>query len=152
VLPDDFILSSIDQLVGNTPVDPAYEQVTHHRKWVIPWMEDDPGLTVAQLWVNRTLEHGLDAFKCELVRPDTQPDGAEGLMGIHWRTAVTSPQISAMGKFHWNTDYTSKQFWFEIRNKTHTIRNEWAVAQFGANVAPKLAAIFVSIESFNLPR
>lgn len=51
--------------VGNTPVDPAYGQVTHHKKWVIPWMEDDPGLTVAELWVNRTLEHGLDAYKCK---------------------------------------------------------------------------------------
>lgn len=39
--------------VGNSPVDPAYKAVTQHRKWVIPWMEDDPGLTAPEIWVGR---------------------------------------------------------------------------------------------------
>ena len=64
VLPDDYTLSSIDMNVGWDPVDPAYANVTHHQKWVIPWMEDDPGLTAIELWVNRTLEHGLSALQC----------------------------------------------------------------------------------------
>lgn len=57
-------ISSLDMDVGNTPVDPAYENITRHNKWVIPWMEDDPGLTAPQLWVNRTLEHMNAAESC----------------------------------------------------------------------------------------
>ncbi len=42
---------------------------------MIPWMEDDPGLTAPELWVNRSLEHGDQA----------EAYGADGLVGIHWR-------------------------------------------------------------------
>ncbi len=77
--------------VGNTPVDPSYKNVTRHAKWVIPWMEDDPGLTAPELWVNRTLQHMEDALAY----------GATGLLGIHWRTGITSPQITAMAQKSW---------------------------------------------------
>eukprot|EP01052_Picozoa_sp_SAG31_P001678 SAG31_NODE_56_length_29726_cov_41.443312_28_plen_468_part_00 len=80
-------ITSIDMNTGHAPVDPSYENVTKHNKWVIPWvscfmwhnatayasasgavqplftllsltqMEDDPDLSAPQLWVNRTLEH-----------------------------------------------------------------------------------------------
>jgi hypothetical protein len=42
VLPSNWVISSIDMDVGNTPVDPAYALIKNHKKWVIPWMEDDP--------------------------------------------------------------------------------------------------------------
>ena len=40
VLPPSWTISSIDMDVGNTPVDPAYENITHRpaaNKWTIPW-------------------------------------------------------------------------------------------------------------------
>lgn len=40
VLPEEYAaITSIDMHVGNTPVDPAYMNITHHKKWAIPWME-----------------------------------------------------------------------------------------------------------------
>ena len=61
----------------SSPVDPAYTNITVHKdKWVIPWAEDDPGLTAPELWVNRTLLHAQAA----------QAYNATGLPLIHWRT------------------------------------------------------------------
>ena len=40
-------------------------------------MQDDPGLTAPELWVNRTLEHMEDAAKY----------GCNGLLGIHCKVA-----------------------------------------------------------------
>ncbi len=40
VLPSSWVISSIDMDVGNTPVDPAYANITHRssdNKWAIPW-------------------------------------------------------------------------------------------------------------------
>lgn len=37
--------------------------MTRHAKWAIPWMEDDPGLSAPELWVNRTLMHMEDSSK-----------------------------------------------------------------------------------------
>ena len=40
VLPPSWTISSIDMDVGNTPVDPAYGNITHRspaNKWTIPW-------------------------------------------------------------------------------------------------------------------
>lgn len=69
-------------------MDPAYANITNHKKWAIPWMEDDPGLTGVQLWVNRTLMHANDA----------QIYGCDGLLGIHWRTHSIAPQVTAMAR------------------------------------------------------
>ena len=44
VLPSTTVISSIDMDVGNTPVDPAYANITHRppsNKWAIPWAEDE---------------------------------------------------------------------------------------------------------------
>jgi hypothetical protein len=69
------------QDVGNTPVDPAYANITHRtsdKKWAIPWLEDDPGLTAPELWVNRTMVHCQEAVSY----------GVGGLMLIHWRARL----------------------------------------------------------------
>ncbi|KAH3745392.1 di-glucose binding within endoplasmic reticulum family protein [Pelomyxa schiedti] len=130
VLPSEYILSSIDQQVGKSAVDPAYADVKNHRKWDIPWMEDDPSLTAPQLWVSRTIEHAKDALSY----------GCEGLPGIMWRTVATSPTISALSQVTWDTSLTPEMFW-----------NDWSVSQFGPDAGPSIASIFESIDSFNLP-
>lgn len=131
ILAPDWTVSSIDMNVGNTPVDPAYANITHHDKWVIPWAEDDPGLTAPELWLNRTLSHARDA----------QAYGADGLLIIHWRTRVIDPQVSTGLAYAWNTSLTTTDAWAA-----------WAQAQFGPSAAPQAAAIFLSIDSFDTPR
>ena len=123
-------MSSLDQQVGWSPVDPAYAKVTIHKKWAIPWLEDDPGLAALEIWVNRTMEHALAAKQY----------GCDGLLGIHWRTLEVSPALEAMSLVAWSQldNLTSLQFW-----------NEWSTAQFGI---PGAGVILQSIDSFNDPR
>lgn len=93
-------------------------------------MEDDPDLTAPQLWVNRTLQHMEDAATY----------GCNGLLGIHWRTKETGPQIMAMLQKSWNPALTSESFWVD-----------WATASFGANVGQSIATVFQSVDSFSMP-
>ena len=94
-------------------------------------MEDDPGLTAPELWVNRTLTHAIDA----------QAYKATGLLGIHWRTRAVAPQVAAMHEYSWQPERSSTAFWAE-----------WALGQFGPSAAPGAAAVFASIDSFSTPR
>ncbi len=135
VLPASTIISSIDMDVGNTPVDPAYANITHRpaaNKWAIPWGEDDPGLTAPELWVNRSLLHARDAAAY----------GVGGLLTIHWRTRMTSPQIGSAHAVAWNLSLTAADYWAG-----------WAAGQFGdAAVAAAMASILTGADSYALPR
>jgi len=92
--PLGWTLSSINEAVGNANVEPEYTNVTHHPKWSIPWLEDDPGMTGLQLWVNRTLVYSKDAMET----------GATGVLGIHWHTRDISPSITALAKRPWKQE------------------------------------------------
>eukprot|EP01013_Petalomonas_cantuscygni_P000696 TRINITY_DN10702_c0_g1_i2.p1 TRINITY_DN10702_c0_g1~~TRINITY_DN10702_c0_g1_i2.p1 ORF type:complete len:899 (+),score=166.47 TRINITY_DN10702_c0_g1_i2:100-2796(+) len=123
-------LSAIDPLLGWDGPERAYADIHRHSKWVIPWMEDDPGLIGAELWVNRTLEHARTA----------RTYGIEGLMGIHWRTLEPALTISAMAQAGWDTTVTA---WEVYRKYTHS-----AFGAAGADVADALARLLVSVDSF----
>ena len=123
-------ITSIDLQTGHAPVDPSYQNITHHKKWAIPWMEDDPNLGGAQLWVSRTLQHMEDAKKY----------GCTGLLGIHWRTKMTSPQIEAMAAKSWNSSLVSQDFWID-----------WCSSSFGENVVSECSQIFDSVDSIKMP-
>jgi hypothetical protein len=112
-----------------------YANITHRptsRKWVIPWVEDDPGLTAPELWLNRTLMHAQSA----------NAYGVGGLLTIHWRTRAVSPQVAAAHAIAWNISLQSVDAW-----------QTWALGQFGdPTISAQIAAIFISIDSFSLPR
>lgn len=100
-------------------------------QWVIPWLEDDPGLTAPELWLNRTIQHGDDA----------QAYGASGFFGIHWRTRAVGPQWAALAQRGWQAGVTSDGVW-----------STWAAASFGPKAGPAAAAVFGGIDSFDTPR
>ena len=91
-LPKDMAVSCINREVGKTPVEPGFAEVKGRSKWAIPWMEDDPALTSPQLWVGRMRQDAVDARQY----------GCDGLMGIHWRTRVLGPNISALAQAAWS--------------------------------------------------
>lgn len=91
-LPKDMPMSCINRTVGNTPVEPGFAKVAGRPKWAIPWMEDDPGLTQPQLWAGRMRRDAADALSY----------GCSGLMGIHWRTRILAPNVSALAKAAWD--------------------------------------------------
>ncbi len=91
-LPGDVALSCINRQVGMTPVDRAFTQIANHPKWAIPWMEDDPALTSPQLWAGRMRQDAADALAY----------GCTGLLGIHWRTRVLSPNVRALARAAWD--------------------------------------------------
>jgi hypothetical protein len=94
MLHSDIALSCINRQVGMTPVDRAFERVTGHPRWAIPWMEDDPALTAPQLWVGRMRQDAADALRY----------GCDGLLGIHWRTRILGPNVSALAHAAWNQE------------------------------------------------
>ena len=93
-LPGDIALSCINRQVGMTPVDRAFEQIPNHPRWAIPWMEDDPALTSPQLWVGRMRQDAADALRY----------GCNGLLGIHWRTRILGPNVSALARAAWSQE------------------------------------------------
>jgi hypothetical protein len=100
VLPKEVAVSCINRQVGNTPVDAGFADVTGRGKWAIPWLEDDPGLNSAQLWVGRMRRDAFDArrYRCD------------GLMGIHWRTRVLSMNVGALAWAAWEQGDWAKAY------------------------------------------
>ena len=93
-LPKDMPMSCINRTVGNTPVEPGFAKIAGRPKWAIPWMEDDPGMIIPQLWAGRLRSDAAAALEY----------GCTGLMGIHWRTRVLAPNVTALAKAGWNQD------------------------------------------------
>lgn len=92
ILPKEVAVSCINREVGKTPVEKDFVEVNGRSKWAIPWLEDDPALTIPQLWAGRMRRDAADALRY----------GCDGLMGIHWRTRILSPNVSALAQAAWD--------------------------------------------------
>ena len=90
-LPKEMPMSCINRNVGFAPVEPGFARVKGRPQWAIPWLEDDPALIIPQLWVGRMRRDAADALGY----------GCDGLLGIHWRTRVLAPNVSALAKAAW---------------------------------------------------
>ncbi len=91
-LPKTISMSCINREVGKAPVDVAFAHIDGRSRWAIPWMEDDPSLLAPQLWAGRTRKDAADALAY----------GCDGLLGIHWRTRILSPNFMALSRAAWN--------------------------------------------------
>ena len=96
-LPKEMPFSCINRQVGKEPVEPGFAKVIGRSKWAIPWLEDDPGIISPQFWVGRMRKDAVDALKY----------GCTGLIGIHWRTKVFGPNISALANAAWDQPWAS---------------------------------------------
>ncbi|MBP7050909.1 MAG: hypothetical protein KBE65_07840 [Phycisphaerae bacterium] len=121
LLPKEMPMSCINRNVGFSPVEAGFTRVEGRPEWAIPWLEDDPGLTIPQLWVGRMRRDAADALAY----------GCSGLLGIHWRTRVLGPNVSALAKAAWDQKPWNPYFGKEmpIPDPKHTEGRE------GGNVA-----------------
>lgn len=98
-LPKDMFTSCISRQVGHAPIEPGFADVSGRDKWAIPWLEDDPAMTSPQLWVGRMRKDAVDSLRY----------GCNGLLGIHWRTRIIGPNVSALAQAAWEQgDWVSK--------------------------------------------
>ena len=90
-LPADFAMSCINRDLGFEPVDEGFSRIQGRGKWAIPWIEDDPAMTVPQFWAGRMRRDARAALS----------RGCDGLLGIHWRTRVIAPTVAALARAGW---------------------------------------------------
>jgi len=134
-LPKNLPMSGLSQMLGTTPVDPAFARIQGRDKWAIPWLESDyfNGLGALQLEAGRMRRDAADAlaYNCN------------GLMGLHWRTEIISPNISALAQAAWDQSWSKPT----AAEKPRTLPcddfyADWAQANFGlADIGKVFAAI-----------
>ena len=149
LLPEEGAMASINHMLGFAPVSPDFADVQTVDTWVIPWLEDDPGLCNPQLWAGRVRRDAADALHY----------GSEGLMGIHWRTRELSPQFGALARAGWNHDswnpyLTDQELAASLPGESLLPRDlpiadfyqEWCTAMFGSAAGIQLAEIFTDLD------
>jgi hypothetical protein len=155
-LPKQMPMSCIVRELGTLPVERGFAKITGRPKWAIPWMEDDPGMTMPQLWAGRMRRDAVDALKY----------GCTGLMGIHWRTRILGPNVSALAKAAWDQTGWTGQPKAAVDLACHVIAAagdksqylpvddfyaDWVRTEFGPEAAGPIAAIFSQLDG-RLPR
>ena len=134
ILPKDMPFSCINRGLGYTPVDKGFQGVSGRSKWSIPWMEDDPALLASQLWAGRMRKDAVDSWKY----------GCDGLFGIHWRTRIIGPTVSALAKAAWDCNTYNQ----DVKNRDLPVDDfysDFVNTEFGIS-DQGLIKIFVSLD------
>ena len=107
-------------------------------------------MIIPQLWVGRTRRDAADALAF----------GCNGLIGIHWRTKILSPNIAALAEAAWDQS-TWNENPTDVRSSTDVSQRppesprdlptgdfyaDWTEAQFGPEVAKPLAELFERLD------
>lgn len=161
-LPKECPMSTINRQVGHAPDEPGFASIEGRPKWVIPWLENDPDLTAPQPWAGRMRYDAADARRL----------GCTGLLGIHWRTKILAPNLSALAAAGWDQGWVPADFesrpTVQIpatltganqhdnpqRGRTMPVEDfyvDFARASFGDRVAEPAGRILESIDGVNLP-
>ena len=94
-LPKDFSMSCINRDLGFEPVDEGFKRVQGRGKWAIPWVEDDPAMSIPQFWARRMRRDAQTALEY----------GCNGPLGIFWRTRVIAPTLASLAKAGWDQQW-----------------------------------------------
>jgi hypothetical protein len=117
-------------------VDPAFGRIAGRQKWAIPWLESDShlGLAALQLEVGRMRRDAADALAY----------GCTGLMGLHWRTEILSPNISALAQAAWDQSWNTNAPAPQPRTlPCDDFYADWARANFGM---PEVGQVFAALD------
>ncbi len=98
-LPKEVPLSAISRNLGYEEVDAGFGRIAGRQKWAIPWLESDSrnGLAAVQLFAGRARRDAADALAGHCT----------GLMGLHWRTEILSPNVSALAQAAWDQSWNA---------------------------------------------
>ena len=149
-LSKDVPMSAISQALGHREVDAAFARIAGRQKWAIPWLESDghQGLAGIQLYAGRMRRDAADAAEY----------GCTGLMGLHWRTDILSPNIAALAQAAWDQNWKGncggaacqdRQAGNAARPRDLPCGDfyaDWAKANFGPEAADDIAKVFTKID------
>ncbi len=148
-LPKSWPMSCINRYVGFEPIEEGFARTEGRPLWAIPWLEDDPGLSLPQLWAGRMRRDAVDAAAY----------GCTGLIGIHWRTRILGPNVSALASAAWEQPWNphrgvrSTPASASERKKTMNLDfpvgdfyRDWAQCTFGGDSSDVIAAIFSKMD------
>ena len=158
-LPKDMPMSCINRTVGNTPVEPGFAQGHGTAEMGHPVVGRRSGYDHPTTLGRAMRKDAADALKY----------GCTGLMGIHWRTRILGPNVSALAKAAWD-----QSPWIEEQKQAvagqptdkkpegdggDTSRfmpvadfyADWARTEFGPEAAEPIAALFTRLDG-RLPR
>jgi hypothetical protein len=139
VLPKHMPFSCINRNVGFAPVEPNFARLEGRPKWAIPWLEDDPAMIIPQLWAGRMRKDAADAIKY----------GCTGLFGIHWRTRILGPNVSALAHAAWEQTSWKGEITDEKTQRDMPVEDfyeDWALTQFGPGAAEPIANLFTRLD------
>jgi len=141
LLPKLWPFSCINREQGFTPVETGFKDMEGRPKWQISWIEDDPALTIPQLWAGRVRKDAYDAYRY----------GCDGFMGIHWRTMGLSPIFKSLTDAGWNAASFDEKLNDKDRDyPVNDLYKDWAEAWFGKEAANAIAEIFIEKDGGHL--
>jgi hypothetical protein len=135
-LPKNIPMGGISREFGYTEVDPAFGRIAGRERWAIPWLESDShlGLAALQLEAGRMRRDAADALAY----------GCTGLMGLHWRTEILSPNISALAQAAWDQSWNTNAPAPQPRTlRCDDFYADWARANFGM---PEVGQVFAALD------
>ncbi|HMD60508.1 MAG TPA: malectin domain-containing carbohydrate-binding protein, partial [Opitutaceae bacterium] len=100
LLPPTSPMSAINTAVGYDAIERQFANLGDRPRWAIPWLENDGDLTSPELWAGRMRFDAADARRL----------GCTGLIGIHWRTRILAPAISALAQAAWDQSWVPSDF------------------------------------------
>ncbi|MHB1459299.1 MAG: hypothetical protein ACYC0V_20505, partial [Armatimonadota bacterium] len=120
LLPKDVVFTSLDFIAPLPKVDSIYTQLPKDRqRWPIPWLEND-----GDQWQPQPYVHILEST----VR-DAHKGGAQGMLGIHWRTREIEENFGYIVNYSWDTKLTAEGYFKDIARNCYDaqIADEMAV-------------------------
>jgi len=101
LLPEDVVFSALDNIRVTPEVSAAYGELSPNReRWPIVWFEFD-----GDQWVPQPNLAEI-AGACR----DALAKGAQGLLGIHWRTRGVEEAATYCARFAWDTSLSPEEF------------------------------------------
>ena len=148
-LPKSWPMSCINRYVGFEPIEADFARTKGRPTWAIPWLEDDPALQLPQLWAGRMRRDAVDAAAY----------GCTGLIGIHWRTRILGPNLSALASAAWeqpwnpslgtsasHDDAMKRKATMNLDYPVDDFYLDWARSNFGVRSAVTIARIFAELD------